>query len=117
MATTKNSITRADALQFAIQACEGNAEVVEKLTTMLAQVTKPRKATISKARKANEGLAKQIHALMVQSGVGLDAKAITGLGLPEVTTTQKATAVMRVAMDLGLVTKCVNGKAITYHIA
>ena len=117
MATKNNGITRADAIAFAIKACEGNPDVVEVLTNMHKQLTKPRAKAVSKARIANEGLAKKLHAAVVAKGDGMSTKDFVALGLPEVTTTQKAAAVARVACEMGLLTKCVNGKAITYALA
>ena len=117
MATTKNGITRADALAFAIKACEGNAEVVDVLTKMHAQLTKPRKATVSKARKLNEGLAAKVRDAISAHGDGMSTKDIVALGIPEILTTQKASAVCRVAVELGYLHKCVDGKSITYALA
>jgi len=117
MATKNNGITRADAIAFAIKACEGNTEVVDVLTKMHAQLTKPRAKAVSKARVANEGLAKKLHAAVVERGDGMSTKDFVALGMPEITTTQKAAAVARVACEMGLLTKCVNGKAITYALA
>jgi hypothetical protein len=47
----------------------------------------------------------------------MSTKDFVALGMPEITTTQKAAAVARVACEMGLLTKCVNGKAITYALA
>lgn len=117
MATKNNGITRADAIAFAIKACEGNAEVVDVLTKMHAQLTKPRAKAVSKTRKVNEGLAAKVRDAISANGDGMSTKDIVALGLPEVTTTQKAAAVCRVAVELGYLTKNVNGKAITYALA
>ena len=78
MATKQNGITRADAIAFAIKACEGNAEVVDVLTKMHAQLTKPRAKAVSKARVANEGLAKKLHAAVVEHGDGMSCKRGSG---------------------------------------
>lgn len=117
MATKNNGITRADAIAYAIKACEGNAEVVDVLTKMHAQLTKPRAKAVSKARKVNEGLAAKVRDAISANGDGMSTKDIVALSLPEVTTTQKAAAVCRVAVELGYLTKNVNGKAITYALA
>ena len=45
---------------------------------------------------------------------GLTSKEIVAIGLPDVATTQKAAAVMRVAEELGLVAKVKDGKKISY---
>ena len=117
MATKQNGITRADAIAYAIKACEGNSEVVDVLTKMHAQLTKPRAKAVSKARKVNEDLAAKVRDAISANGDGMSTKDIVALGLPEVTTTQKAAAVARVAVELGYLTKNVNGKAITYALA
>ena len=117
MATKSNGITRADALAFAIKACEGNADVVDVLTHMHAQLTKPRAKATSKARKANENLAAKVRDAVSAKGDGMSTKDIVALGMPEITTTQKAAAVCRVAYELGYLHKCVDGKSITYALA
>lgn len=117
MATKNNGITRADAIAFAMERCTDNADVVAVLKKMHDQLTKPRAKAVSKARVANEGLAKKLHAAVVERGDGMSTKDFVALGMPEITTTQKAAAVARVACELGLLTKCVNGKAITYALA
>jgi len=89
MATKNNGITRADAIAFAIKACEGNAEVVDVLTKMHAQLTKPRAKAVSKARKANETLAAKVRDAISAKGDGMSTKDIVALGLPEITTTQR----------------------------
>jgi len=117
MATKNNGITRADAIAYAIKACEDNREVVDVLTKMHDQLTKPRAKAVSKARKANENLAAKVRDAVSAHGDGMGTKDIVALGMPEITTTQKAAAVCRVACELGYLTKCMNGKAITYSLA
>ena len=114
---SKNTITRAQAIAIAIERCEDMPEVTEVLKKMHDSLTKPRKATVSKARKVNEGLAAKVRDLISTHGDGVTTKDIVGFGLPEVTTTQKAAAVCRVAVELGYLTKNVEGKSITYAIA
>ena len=124
---SKNTITRKAALEFAYASIQGilddggyalaednakAAEVQEVLNKMLAQLSKPRAKAVSKARLANEGLAKKLAKMLPAEGIG--SKGIVGFGLPEVATTQKAAAVMRVAEELGLVQKVVDKKNITY---
>lgn len=124
---SKNTITRAQAIDYAISAVEHTREywetdgdwspeksdeIIAILKNMHTQLTKPRKAAVSKARVANEGLAKKLAKLLPAEGLG--SKGIVGLGIPEVATTQKAAAVMRVAEELGLVEKVVDKKNITY---
>lgn len=104
------TITRAQALQFAIDNID-NDEVKVVLGNMLTQVTKPRKAAVSKARLANENLAGKVYDLA--AGV-VTTKDVVALGLPEVATTQKAAAVLRVACELGKFEKVTEGKKVTY---
>lgn len=127
---TKSTITRKQALSIAITAVNylnteaitiggltGNdyLEVEDVLAHMLEQVSKPRKAVVSKARKINENLAAEVCKHIPAEG--LTSKKIVALGLPEITTTQKAAAVMRVAEELGLASKVKEGKNIRYVIA
>lgn len=122
------TITRAQAIELAINAVDQYArqywemdgdwsseksdEVIAVLKKMHAQLVKPRAKAVSKARLANENLARKLAKMLPAEGLG--SKAIVGLGLPEVATTQKAAAVMRVAEELGLVKKVVEKKVITY---
>ena len=117
MTTKQNSITRADALAFAIERCEDNPEVVEVLTKMHASITKPRAKQISKARVGNEHLATLVRDAISAHGDGMGTKDIVNLGIPEITTTQKAAAVCRVACELGYLHKNVDGKSVTYSLA
>ena len=124
---TKSNVTRKSALSAAIIAfdflnMEGirpegmpdvdYMEVKETLGKMLEQVSKPRAKAVSKARKANEYLASVIVKQMPADGI--TSKEIVAIGLPDVVTTQKAAAVMRVAEELGLVAKIKDGKKISY---
>ena len=132
MATKNNGITRADAINYAISAVEHTREywetdgdwspeksdeIIAVLKKMHDQLTKPRAKAVSKARKANENLAAKVRDAISAKGDGMSTKDIVALGLPEITTTQKAAAVARVAVELGYIHKCVDGKAITYAIA
>lgn len=124
---SKNIITRAQAIENALIFCnyanvtaltiEGHenidwVETANVLAKMHEQLVKPRKATVSKARLANESLARKIAKMLPADG--LTSKGITELGLPEVMTTQKAVAVMRVAEELELVERVKDGKTITF---
>lgn len=91
------------------------AEAIQVLVKMVEQVSKPRKTVVSKARKINENLAAEVCKHIPAEG--LTSKEIVALGLPEITTTQKAAAVMRVAEELGLASKVKEGKNIRYVIA
>lgn len=110
----EKNITRKQALTNAINYSKGcgdykTAEVLEK---MLEQVSKPRKAAVSKAHKMNENLANKVAEL---AGDEVTTKDVVALGLPEITTTQKAAAVLRVAAELGLFEKVVDGKKVSYR--
>ncbi len=109
---SKNTITRAAAIAIAIERTQDLPEVNEVLKNMHAQLVKPRAKAVSKARLANENLARKLADMLPAEGIG--SKGIVGFGLPEVSTTQKAAAVMRVAEEMGLVQKVVNKKNITY---
>lgn len=125
---SKNTtITRADAIAFAYDVILGivtgdgfaldedndkATEVLPVLKKMHEQLVKPRKAVVSKARLLNEGLAVKIAKQLPAEG--LSSKGIVGLGIPEVATTQKAVAVMRVAEELGLVERVKDKKNITF---
>ena len=116
---SKNTITRAQAIELALTLVKESAEfddkwneVAEVLQNMHAQLVKPRAKAVSKARKLNEGLASKVAKMLPAEGIG--SKGIVGFGLPEVTTTQKAAAVMRVAEEMGLVQKVVDKNVITY---
>lgn len=115
--TNTNPITRAQALTngIAYANANGDTDTAEVLGKMLAQVTKPRKAAVSKARKANENLAKKVAELVADNhDTAVTTKDVVALGLPEITTTQKAAAVLRVACELGKFEKVVDGKKVGY---
>ncbi len=126
------TITRAQALSIAITAInylnveavsiggltgDDYVEVADVLAHMHEQLVKPRKATVSKARVLNESLAQKVHAELVARGDGATTKDIVGFGIVGITTTQKASAVARVGVEMGLLKKLVNGKSVTYAIA
>jgi hypothetical protein len=113
----KKNITRAQALTngIAYANANGDADTAEVLGKMLAQVTKPRKAAVSKARKMNENLVDKIFGLVADNHeVAVTTKDIVALGLPEIATTQKAAAVLRVACELGKFEKVTEGKKVAY---
>ena len=117
----KSTMTRKQAIELAIHVLSTTREdwdaapledAVEVLTKMGEQLSKPRAKAVSKARKLNESLAAEIaHHIPAE---GMTSKDIVNLGNPAVTTTQKAVAVMRVAEELGLVTRVKDGKKISY---
>lgn len=117
----KSTMTRKQAIELAIHVLSTTRgdwdgapleDAVEVLTKMYEQLSKPRTKAVSKARKLNESLAAEIaHHIPAE---GMTSKDIVNLGNPAVTTTQKAVAVMRVAEELGLVTRVKDGKKISY---
>lgn len=86
-------------------------ETLTVLDKMFASLSKPRKAVVSKARKLNEALAEWVYN---NAGETITAKEVVALGSPEILSTQKATAVLKVATELGYFAKEVDGKKITY---
>lgn len=109
---SETTITRKAALEFAITNLD-NPEVCAVLQKMLDSISKPRKATISKARAKNENLAMW---LLVHASDGeITTKDVVNLGNPEIATTQKASAVLRVAVEQGLFEKIVDGKKVSYR--
>lgn len=112
---TKSTITRKAALEFAIANLPEN-EYTAVLAKMLEQISKPRKAVVSKARLLNEGLARKVVEQFPAEG-SVTTKDVVGMGFPEIATTQKAAAVLRVACELGIATKDVDGKKVSYRAA
>lgn len=123
----KKNMTRKDALSNALVFCnyanitalriEGYedidwVETANVLHKMLTQVSKPRAKTVSKARKANEYLAKKVAELCDNE---VTTKDVVALGLPDIATTQKAAAVLRVACEMGFFEKVTEGKKVSYH--
>jgi hypothetical protein len=129
---TKSTITRKQALENALIFCnyanvtaltiEGNenidwVETANILGKMLAQVSKPRAKAVSKARKANENLAERVMECFPFDGELQTTKDVVAMGFAEITTTQKAAAVLRVACEMGLAEKVTEGKKIAYRAA
>lgn len=112
--TKQNAITRADALAIAIERVADMPEVAEVLTKMHASITKPRAKSEgpSKARKDNERLAHEL-AAAIPEGSEVTAKWVTE-HVRGVLTTQKAAAVARVGVELGIISKVVDGRKVTY---
>ena len=127
---TKSNVTRKSALSAAIIAFdflnmegirpEGMSdvdymEVKETLSKMLEQVSKPRAKAVSKARKMNENLAERIMECFPFDGGLQTTKDVVAMGFAEITTTQKAAAVLRVACEMGLAEKVTEGKKVAYR--
>ena len=119
------NITRKQALSIAITAVnylnveaislggltgDDYVEVADVLAHMVEQLSKPRAKAVSKARKTNENLAQWVYD---HSGDVVTTKDVVAMGKPEITTTQKAAAVLRVACEMGLFNKG-DGKKVAY---
>lgn len=126
--TKTTTITRADALAIAVEYIlkdnyfddAGNdrtREVVDVLTKMHTAITKPRtkREGPTKARTENERLARELVAAIPEGGE-VTAKWVTE-HVRGVLTTQKAAAVARVGIDLGIIAKVVDGRKVTYRRA
>ena len=126
----KNTITRKSALSAAIIAFDflnmeairpegmpdvDYMEVKQTLANMLEQVSKPRAKAVSKARKMNENLAERICECFPIDGSTVTTKDVVNMGFPEIATTQKAAAVLRVACEMGLAEKVTEGKKVAYR--
>ena len=123
----EKKMTRAQAIEFAIDNITANCmgdmektganEAIEILEKMHAQITKPRKKSDapSKARIQNEALAAECVAAMEGQ------ESVTSKWLIEhvngLMTPQKATAVMKIAIESGAVVRKKEGKTVTYSLA
>lgn len=126
--TKTTTITRADALAIAVEfilrdnyfddaGIDRTREVVDVLTKMHTAITKPRtkREGPTKARTENERLARELVAVIPEGGE-VTAKWVTE-HVRGVLTTQKAAAVARVGIDLGIIAKVVDGRKVTYRRA
>lgn len=115
--TKKNSMTRAEALQNAIALFPSDAPEVEVLDKMIQSITKPRKKSDapSKARVENEKLAQDMRDAIQRNGSPVNAKWITE-HVRGIMTTQKAAAVARVGVELGIINKIVDGRNVSYNV-
>lgn len=126
--TKTTTITRADALAIAVEfilrdnyfddaGIDRTREVVDVLTKMRTAITKPRtkREGPTKARTENERLARELRAAIPPNGE-VTAKWVTE-HVRGVLTTQKAAAVARVGIDLGIIAKVVDGRKVTYRRA
>ena len=92
-------VTRKSALSAAIALFPEGDENREVLEKMLEQISKPRKATESKAHKGNVAYAEKL-ASLVPNGATINSKWVVD-NVPEILTTQKAAAILKVATDMG----------------
>ena len=113
----KSNVTRKSALEFCMELPEvkANPEVAEVLGKMYASITKPRTKSDapSKARILNESLATAAVAAIREHGEPVSTKWITE-HVNGILTPQKATAVMKLAIERGEVTREKDGKNVTY---
>lgn len=116
--TEKNTITRAAALAYAIDACANNPEVAAVLTKMHEQVTKPRKRSDAptKTQIENAAILKRAIEKMTAHGEPVTCKWLTEHveGIP---TTQKAAAIMKNGSKDGLIICERSGKSPLYSVA
>ena len=111
-------MTRKQALEFAMKLIEDTSDAPEfvaaheVLSKMLESISKPRAKQVSKARLSNENTARALWEISPET---ITTKAATEMGIPEIMTTQKAAAVLRVGVELGLFEKIVEGKKVTYR--
>lgn len=122
-------MTRAQALDFAIEAMttmiewedlvEEADKAIEVLRKMHAQVTKPRKKsdTPSKTRIINEGLANKCVAAMEGHDKVTNKWLLEHVSGWPTATPQKATAVMKIAVDDGRAVRIKEGKNVYYFLA
>lgn len=107
-----NPITRAKALQNALDVLGGNsieedikAATIETLTNMLAQVTKnSSRGGKTQARKNNEALAPKVIEALKSSSVPMRARDIAN-AVPGIGSVSKAVAVLNVCLENGSVKK------------
>lgn len=124
MAEKKNTITRAQALKMAIATLDVSEDYLqdekdaacEVLERMLASITKPRKSATSKTRLLNESLAKKV-AEKFDADKWYSASDVASFNIAEITNTPKATAVLGVAVSMGLITAEKQGKRNAYKLA
>ena len=114
---TKATMTRVSALDLAIARMDDAPEARDVLVKMRDSLAKPRKKSDapSKARVENETLA---HALAdaIPAGEAVTTKWVTD-HVRGVLTTQKAVAVARVGVEMGLLVKEVDGRKVSYRRA
>lgn len=106
-------------LQYAIDNGFDDNDIIEVANKVIDSFTtkKSNKPAINKTYIANVATAKAIHAIVIEDGIdSIDNKWIV-TNIDDINTPQKATAVMKVAINEGLFTRVQNGKNISYVIA
>ena len=114
---TKSTITRVAALDLAIERMADAPEAVEVLTKLRDSLAKPRKKSDapSKAKLENTRLAQEL-ADAIPAGESVSTRWVTE-HVRGVLTTQKAAAVAREGVALGLIEKVVDGRNVSYRRA
>jgi len=113
---TKSTITRVAALDLAIERLADTPEAAEVLTKLRDSLAKPRKCLApSKAKLENARLAQEL-ADAIPAGEAVSTRWVTE-HVRGVLTTQKAAAVAREGVALGLIEKVVDGRNVSYRRA
>lgn len=114
---TKSTITRVAALDLAIERMADTPEAVEVLSKLRDSLAKPRKKSDapSKAKLENARLAQEL-ADAIPAGESVSTRWVTE-HVRGVLTTQKAAAVAREGVALGLIEKVVDGRNVSYKRA
>ena len=111
-----NGITRVEAIEAALNG-DLNAEVVEKLRAMIDQFNKPAKKTETKEDRERVALvAAAVEAIKNHPDAVCSAQWLME-HVNGITTTQKAGAIMRIAIAQGNVTKHYDAKGKPYYKA
>ena len=116
--TKQNTITRAMALEFAIDTIRDAVEngITEVLDKMLQSITKPRKKSDAPSKARVENLALVDAAVAAMGNNEVNAKWLTE-HVRGILTTQKAAAVMRLGVEVGKIHKIVDGRKVSYTVA
>ncbi len=108
MANTNNGITRVEALEAALNG-DLNEQVVAKLKAMIAQYQKPTKKTETKEDKERAELVTAAVTAIKNAGHPVNTTWLME-NVKGILTTQKAGAIMRIAIKNGDVTKTYDDK-------
>lgn len=118
--TKQNTITRAEAIEFAIDCinehCDDANDIVEVLNKLHASITKPRKKSDAPSKARIENLALVDAAVTAMGNDEVNAKWLTE-HVRGILTTQKAAAVMRLGVEVGKIRKIVDGRKVSYTVA
>ena len=110
-------MTRVEALEIAINLADGQDEVVEKLESIKAQLSKKRTSTSpTKKQRENEVVKDEIFAILSESESKLRASDIVKLA-DEKYTLPKVTAMLKQLVDSGKVVREVEKKISYFSVA